>query len=257
MAVSDAARRNHDRLFGDRVSTLARTDPELVEYFDNFAFDEVLAHGGLDEHTRLLAVLAALVACQAHGEYRVMLGAALDAGVTPTEVKELLYQAVAYLGIGKVYDLLNLTNEVLTARGVELPLPPQSTTTPESRFEKGWTAQAAIVGEDRLQAMHAGAAPDEAFVQRWLTANCFGDHYTRTGIDLRTRELLTFVLLVSHGGCDPQVRGHVAGNLRMGNGRPVLLATLAQLVPYIGYPRTLNGLAAVNEIVPPEPVAQA
>jgi hypothetical protein len=42
VAVTDAARRNHNQLFGDRVSTLAQTDPELIAYFDNFAFDEVL-----------------------------------------------------------------------------------------------------------------------------------------------------------------------------------------------------------------------
>ncbi|MGC3994837.1 MAG: carboxymuconolactone decarboxylase family protein [Propionicimonas sp.] len=250
MAVSDAARANHDRLFGDGVSNLSVTDPELVEYFGNFAFDEVLAHGDVDEHTRLLAVLAALVACQAQGECRVMLGAALTNGVSPVEVKELLYQAVAYLGIGKVLDFLHLTNDVLTARGVELPLPGQSTTTPQTRFDRGWDAQAQIVGEDRLQTMHSSARPEEKHIQDWLTANCFGDHYTRDGIDLVTRELLTFVLLVAHGGCDPQVRGHVAGNLRMGNDRHRLIDVLSQLVPYIGYPRTLNGLAAVNEVAP-------
>ncbi len=155
MALSDTARSNHGRQFGEGVSTLAQTDPELVEYFDNFAFDEVLAHGALDEHTRLLVVLAALVACQARGEYRVMLRAALDQGVSPTEVKEVLYQAVAYLGIGKVCEFLHLTNQVLTERRVALPLPGQSTTTPQTRFEKGWTAQAAIVSVDRLTAMHA------------------------------------------------------------------------------------------------------
>jgi 4-carboxymuconolactone decarboxylase len=138
---------------------------------------------------------------------------------------------------------------------VELPLPPQSTTTPETRFAKGWVAQEAIVG-DRLQAMHDTAAPDQKFIQQWLTANCFGDNYTRGGIDLQTRELLTFALLVAHGGCDPQVRGHVAGNLRVGNGRSVLLDVLSQLVPYIGYPRTLNGIAAINEVAPAEDTAK-
>ena len=36
MAISDTARRNHDELFPDHVSTLAVTDLELIEYFDNF-----------------------------------------------------------------------------------------------------------------------------------------------------------------------------------------------------------------------------
>jgi 4-carboxymuconolactone decarboxylase len=49
MRISDAARRNHERLFPNHVSTLKVTDPELVEVFDNFAFDEVLAHVDLDD----------------------------------------------------------------------------------------------------------------------------------------------------------------------------------------------------------------
>jgi len=43
MAISAAAKSHHDQLFGDRVSTLAQSDPELTEYFGNFAFDEVRA----------------------------------------------------------------------------------------------------------------------------------------------------------------------------------------------------------------------
>jgi len=48
MAVSNQARRHHDELFPGHVSTLAVTDPELIEVFDNFAFDEVLQPGRLD-----------------------------------------------------------------------------------------------------------------------------------------------------------------------------------------------------------------
>ncbi len=55
-------------------------------------------------------------------------------------------------------------------------------------------------------------------------------------------------MLVALGGADAQVRGHVNGNLQVGNTRERLLAVLTVLVPYIGYPRTLNGLAAVNNI---------
>ena len=58
MAISDTARRNHDELFPGRVSTLAQTDPELIEHFDNFAFDEVISDSGLDIRTRLMVQLA-------------------------------------------------------------------------------------------------------------------------------------------------------------------------------------------------------
>ena len=250
MAISEAAARNHEQLFPGRVSTLAQTDPELVEYFDNFAFDEVIAHDDLDVRTRLMVQLAALIACQAQGEYRAMLGAALTVGVTAVEAKEIVYQAVAYVGMGKVFDFLHITNDVLTERGVALPLPGQSTTTPETRAELGYAVQSTVVGAERMASLYADAPADELHIQRWLSANCFGDHYTRGGIDLATRELLTFAILVAQGGCDPQVRGHVAGNLNVGNGRQVLIDVLTQLLPFIGYPRTLNGLRAVDDVVP-------
>ena len=101
VAPSEHAQRNHDELFPGHVSTLAHTDPELVEYFDNFAFDDVLRQSRLDVRTRLMVQLASLIACQALGEYRVMLGAALTVGVTPVEAKEIVYQAVPVRGHGQ------------------------------------------------------------------------------------------------------------------------------------------------------------
>ena len=64
------------------------------------------------------------------------------------------------------------------------------------------------------------------------------------------RELLTFSMLVALGGCDAQAKGHVAANLKVGNDRARLIDVLTQLLPFIGYPRTLNGLKAVDEVAP-------
>jgi 4-carboxymuconolactone decarboxylase len=250
MAVSETARQNHEQLFPGYVSTLAVTDPELIEAFDNFAFDEVLRHSRLDLRTRLMVQLAALIGCQGLSEYRVMLGAAITNGVTPAEVKEIVYQAVPYAGMGKVFDFLHATNDILTQRGVQLPLPGQAATTSATRAEQGRAVQGQIVGTDRVERMHASAPPDELHFQQFLSANCFGDYVARTGIGVPVRELLTFAMLAALGGCDAQVRAHVAANLNVGNSRLELIGVLTVLVPFIGYPRTLNALAAVNEIAP-------
>ena len=251
MAPNARARKNHDELFPGHVSTLAATDPELIETFDNFAFDEVLAHGDLDARTRLMVQLAAMIACQALREYRVMLAAALAVGVTPVEIKEIVYQAVPYVGLAKVFDFIHATNEVLSERGVALPLPSQSTTTPETRAEKGLAVQKQIIGGDVVEKLYASAPDDLLHIQRYLSANCFGDNYTRTGLDAPTRELLTLSMLVSLGGCEAQVKGHVAANLNVGADRARLIDVLTQLLPLIGYPRTLNGLRAIDEAAPP------
>jgi 4-carboxymuconolactone decarboxylase len=255
VAISERAQQVHDELFPGYVSTLSATDPELIEYFDNFAFDEVLRHGSLDSRTRLMVQLASMIASQALREYRVMLGAALTVGVTPVEVKEIVYHAVPYVGLAKVFDFIHATNEVLAERGVELPLPGQSTTTPENRMEKGLAVQKEVVGADRVDALYASAPEDEMHIQHYLSANCFGDHFTRTGIDLQTRELLTLSMLVALGGCEPQVRGHVSANLNVGNDRARLIDVVTQLLPFIGYPRTLNALRMIDEVTLPPATA--
>jgi 4-carboxymuconolactone decarboxylase len=137
MPITDTAQKNHEELFPNHQSTLKLTDPELIEVFDNFAFDEVLRHGDLDTKTRLMAILASLIAQQTLCEYKVMLGGALNVGVTPIEAKEILYHSVPYVGMAKAFEFIHATNEVLKSRGVELPLEGQSATTPETRFEKG------------------------------------------------------------------------------------------------------------------------
>jgi 4-carboxymuconolactone decarboxylase len=249
MRITETALKNHEELFPHRKSKLAETDPELIEVFDNFAFDEVLAYGNLDTRTRLMVMLAAMIASQAMGEYRVMLGGALNVGVTPIEVKEIVYQAVPYVGIAKVYDFIHITNEVLESRGIALPLAGQSTTSPETRFENGLALQKAIFGE-RIEKLHRDAPANQLHIQRYLSANCFGDYVARSGIDIKTRELLTFSMLLALGGCESQLKGHTQGNLNLGNDKATLLSVITQLIPYVGYPRALNALSVLNEVAP-------
>jgi 4-carboxymuconolactone decarboxylase len=57
-------------------------------------------------------------------------------------------------------------------------------------------------------------------------------------------------MLAALGGCEPQLAGHVAANLAVGNDRRVLIGTLTQLLPFLGYPRTLNALRVVEQGAP-------
>ena len=219
------------------------TDPEFVERFEHFAFDEVVNEPGqqLDEVTRHMAILATLLGCQGTEAFRRELPQALDAGVTPVMAKEVVYQAVDYLGIGRVLPFLDITNEVLKARGVALPLEGQATTTMENRLEKGAQTQADIFGPQMLEAWKTG------HINRWLAANCFGDYYTRTGLTLAQREMITFCFLAAQGGCEPQLTAHAKGNMNLGNDKAFLIRVISQCLPYIGYPRSLNAVACVNK----------
>ena len=229
------------------MQTHAQTDPEFVAAFEDFINLDVKPHGNLPSKTRWLVIMAAHIATQSPNEYKVILRESIKDGVSPTEAKEVVYQAVPYLGMAKVYDFLGASNEVFSELGIKLPLPSQSNTNRQTRLNKGLAAQKAIFGES-IDTMRAQAPQELKHIQDYLSANCFGDYYTRSGLELKERELLTFALLASLGGADSQLRSHVQGNLNIGNDKSVLLDTITQLLPYIGYPRSLNAIAAVNEI---------
>ena len=244
-----AAQAFRDRMQVGTGSDLLLTDPEFVERFANFAFDDVPADVDLPERTRFVCWLATLLGCQGIDEFRALLPAALNMGVEPEAVKEIVYQATAYLGIGRTYPFLKVTNDVLTAACVELPLKPQATTVPteDSRYEGGEKAQVACFGEQMYGYKDRGAA-DYPHIAQWLVKNCFGDWYTRGGLTIPERELITFCFIAAQGGCEAQLRAHTAGNVQCGNDRDFLIKVVSNNVPFIGYPRSLNAMAIVEEV---------
>ena len=166
---------------------LYATDKEYKERFDYF-LEEVKNDEGnkLDEPTRYLAILSVLMGNQGICAYEEVLEKALDV-LSPIQVKEMVYQATDYLGYGRMLEFLKVTNEVFNKKEIELPLQSQTTTTIEDRLEKGIQAQVDIFGE------HMNEAWKKATVNKWLAANCFGDYYTRTGLDLKQREMILSV----------------------------------------------------------------
>lgn len=231
-------------LWGER-SPIRETDPEFYERLHSF-LAEAADLGDLDGRIRHLAVLAALLGCQGLEAFQAAVGEALSGGVSPVELKETVYQAVPYLGLGRVYPFLEAVNEILTAQGVPLPLPGQATTTPQNRMEAGNQAQVDIFGPAMRGFQNSGPEASR-HINRWLAANCFGDYYTRKGLTYREREMLTFCFLAALGDCEPQLESHAAANLRLGNSREYLIQVLSQCLPYIGYPRSLNALHCLNE----------
>jgi 4-carboxymuconolactone decarboxylase len=247
--LTENAIKNHEELWPNYISKAKQTDPELIEVFDNFAFDEVISYGNLDSKTRVMMILSSTIASQALTEYKMFVDAALNLEITPVEIKEILYQSIPYVGIAKVIDFIYTTNEIFKDKGIELSLERQSTTTRETRHEKGLALQKSIFGE-MIDKMYEQSPKNQLHIQKFLSDNCFGDYYTRNGLDIKIRELLTYSMLISIGGTESQVKGHIQGNMNVGNNKETLLNVTTQLLPYIGYPRTLNALKCLNEVIP-------
>ncbi len=100
-------------------------------------------------------------------------------------------------------------------------------------------------GLERLEANLKDIAPDMA---RYVAEFAYGDVYSRPGLDLKTRELVTVSALAALGNCPVQLKSHVNGALNAGWTREEVVEAIIQMAVYAGFPAALNGLYAAKEV---------
>lgn len=223
-------------------------DLEFKDIMNNYIYGDVYFHGNLDLKLRQLILIVVNTTNHTLKALKEHVIGALNVNVSPEEIKEAVYQCTPYIGLGKVEEALDVINNVFKTKGITLPLESMATVYQDTRFEKGFDVQSSAFGRANIQANHDNAPKELKHIQNFLSAYCFGDFYTRKGLDLKTRELITLIMLATLGGCENQLRAHVGANLTVGNDRDLLLEAITQCQPYIGFPRTLNAIAIINEV---------
>lgn len=245
----EKSKEKYKQLFGNGVPAAYATDPDFHDILSRFIFGEVFHQGNLDDKQRELITLVVLATNQTLPQLKAHVIVALNVGLTPVEIKEAVYQCAPYIGFPKTLNAINEVNEVFKAKNIALPIESQTTVDEDTRFEKGLATQVEIFGEV-IATMRKAAPANQKHMQDYLSAFCFGEFYTREGLDLKTRELLTLCIISTLGGCESQVKSHVVGNQNVGNDKETLITAITHCLPYMGFPRTLNAIACVNEIIP-------
>lgn len=236
-------------LFGGKPTVNEGSDPGFMRILQRFIFGEVSYTGSLDDKMRELITVTVLVVNQTLPQLKAHVGASLNVGCTPAEIREAVYQCAPFVGFPKTLNAIAAMNEVFSERGVSLPLPDAATVTEEDRVKKGLALQEALYGTE-IKDRYAWLPEEFAeAVPRFLTELCFSDFMTRKGLDGKTRELLTVVILAAMGGAEVQVRSHVEGALRAGNTAEEIVCALAHAMPYMGVPRLFNALNCAKEIL--------
>ncbi|RED40137.1 4-carboxymuconolactone decarboxylase [Paenibacillus sp. VMFN-D1] len=245
----EKSQETYKQLFGDGVPAAYATDPDFQDILSRFIFGEVFHQGSLDDKMRELITLVVLTTNQTLPQLKAHVHAALNVRLTPIEIKEAVYQCAPYVGFPKTLNAMTEVNDVFKARNIALPLESQQQVEEETRLDKGLAVQVDIFG-DIITKNRENSPINQKHIQDYLSAFCFGDFYTRGGLDLKTRELLTLSIISALGGADHQVKAHVQGNLNVGNDKKTMITAITHCLPYMGFPRTLNALSCINEIIP-------
>ena len=242
---TDLCKENYTTLFGGEALTGKGTDPEFMAILQKFIFGEVFAVGELDHKTRELITCTVLTTMQTLPQLKSHAAAALNVGVTPVELREAVYQCAPFIGFPRTLNAIGVINEVFREKGIPLPLDAQGTTTEENRYEKGFAIQNPLYGNEIAERMADVPGGMGADVARFLTEYCFGDIYTRNGLDVKTRELLIYCILTTLEA-DSQLQSHTLGNMKLGTSKETLVAAVIQCLPYVGFPPAMKALNAIK-----------
>lgn len=242
----ERAKKKHQELFGQQILE-SKTDPELMNILQRLIFGEIFYVGNLDDKTRELITITALTTNQTLPQLKAHTNAALNIGVSPVAIRESIYQDAPFIGFPKVLNALDTINSVFISRGIKLPLENRGTVQEDERFEKGKEMQFPLYGDRMKQNMKDLPGNLGDTISRILTESCFGDFYTREGLDVKTRELLIFCALTTLGGAERQMASHAVGNLKVGNDKEILISAMVHLYPYVGFPRVSNAINAIKE----------
>ena len=242
----EACKQNYRTLFGGEALTGQGTDPEMMDILQKFIFGEVFQTGSLSLRQREMITCVTLATMQTLPQLKAHAGAALNVGVAPEELREVMYLTAPFIGFPRMLNAVATVNEVLKERGVGLPLGKQGTVTEETRHETGKAIQDKLYPGGIASVMGGVPGGMGKDVERFLTDYLFGEIQSRGALDLQTRELLAYCVLATLEA-ESQLHSHYHGNISAGNTPETLTAAVIQCLPYIGFPAAIKALRVIKQ----------
>jgi 4-carboxymuconolactone decarboxylase len=231
------------------VDALKDVAPGLADLAIDFVYGEIYSRGGLSMQQRQLVTVAALAAMGgAEPQLKFHIAGALNVGCSPTEIVESMIHLVVYAGFPAALNGTAAAKAVFDLRDVEAPNDEADISSAESRYIKGWECLQEVVGqlgEQVISSMNR-VSPD---LGCFIIEFAFGCIYTRPGLNLFSRELITVAVLVAIGSAAPPLKVHMNGFLNVGGTPTQLVEIVIHMAAYAGFPRAINGALMAKEVL--------
>jgi 4-carboxymuconolactone decarboxylase len=225
----------------DEVRAVA---PALEKHTQERLLGEVWKRPGLSARDRSIVTLAVLVARNHMVDIPYYLNLALDSGVKPVEISELITHLAYYSGWGNAMSAVAVTKDVFAKRGIRAEQLPSASPQPLPLDEAAEARRAKLVAEQ-----FGAVAPG---VVQYTTDALFRDLWLRPDLAPRDRSLVTVSALIASGQV-AQVPFHL--NRAMDNGltRAQASEMLTHLAFYAGWPNVFSAMPVAKEVFEKRP----
>ena len=235
-----------DELFGTgRPAALANGVLGFDDLMAELAYANVWDRPGLPRADRMAVTLGVLCAMQNQPQLRRHVGPALDLGLAPRAIVEILLQTGIYRGFAASESALETTLEVFAERGIVLDDAPREDPL-ETLAERGRELQAALHGERRHEGHAAPDNPVTGPIYPLVVQYAYGEIWDRPGLDRRIRALCAVACFAALNH-DTLLRKFALSALNVGATREEVIEAIVQSGPYGGFAFMLKGLGIVGE----------
>jgi 4-carboxymuconolactone decarboxylase len=223
--------------------------PDMARFIIEFGYGDVYSRPGLDPKSRQVATIAALTALgNAKPQLQFHLRAALNAGLSPQEIIEVMYVTTVFAGFPCGINGINAAREVFQEKGVTFdPKSLSPFSEKASRRERGLTAvnrTSKGAGERVLKSLE-DIAPD---MGNFIIDFSYGDVIARNILAPKLKEIAMVAVTVAKGTMEPQMKVHVHAALNVGCTREEMVELMYHMAVYAGFPAALNGINALRDV---------
>jgi 4-carboxymuconolactone decarboxylase len=221
------------------LDDVRKVAPALEKYTQGRLLDEVWKRPGLSPRDRSVVTLAALIARNQTIEMPYYLDRALDEGVKPREISEIVTHLAFYSGWSNAMAAVAVAKDVFARRHIGTDQLPAASPPPLPLDEAAEADRAARVGQQFGQ-----VAPG---IVQYTTDILFRDLWLRPALAPRDRSLVTVSALIASGQV-AQIPYHLGRAMDNGLTQAQAAEVLTHLAFYVGWPDVFSALPVAKEV---------
>lgn len=238
-----------DKVFRGSIPSAYELAPDMFRIVTECLYGSIWTRPGLDIKYRMMVVLTATVVQRAGIQIRSSIQGALNLGLSPEEIVEILIQSAFYSGLTSGYNALEIAKEIFEERGIQCK--PQEiydpNETPESLYERGLARHRELTS-DVFGYYSAEPTEEEHGLDELMTQYFWGSIRTRPGLDMKSRIFCALACQLTQGPHDRSFRRMIEGALRYGLTRKEIMEACMQLGFYVGTLPSRSAMAIANSV---------